>query len=792
MARVALALVKVASACILGAAATDVTTPFEDEGQGGCTSASCHALLQRTTKPQRAAVFTESGSEHTPDERHAAMSQSSQQDEQSIARAIMQMGVGINKSEMGIGNDVELNEQSSSGDNKKEDLSFIGHATKKRGKAGKLSELRYGDGDLSEGEAGRAGLSSATFKVRAAMYNTMLGVLAEVNLGPGTTVALNEEGYAEVAELKDPQQMEFYVRRIVSQLGFRIVDQGGLHGFVPFYDGEEQVQSYHELEAEIKKAAAKSRNKTWVTDQVSGASAPLSQDGYEHVATLANNREMAEFVRRVASDLGLSVKEEGSMNGVAKWYSGDKAVQTFSELQGELINASMNASDRSWIAKAKPCPGTGHPSADELARLQGNSSWAGSNKATSSHPKKKQARRQTLKKLHPKRKQAKRQTLEKMKKGTVYVDASTNATEDASKSRKKHMKKETVHVDESANTTSTENAKPQAGTRKQKDHANASTAVDEALTNEKEMPVQSKKINKSEAEPTEKVQEHANASITEDEKAVSEHVQKSQDKKSKTMHTTKPLAAEEDKKSNELESQLERLEREADASTQVTEAKKSKTKAEAADKALEQEEEPIAEDANESPSSAAKSKSQPAEEPAKEEMPAVEDVIEEGEDLVEDVEESQSKLSKTEPRAATKTLKEENKQMLQELKEEESKSEPEADAETVKTDVEESTTDTEEADASSEANKASPPVASEMAKSGKVKAVHVAKAKNTEPGAGSKQQKVEAATQVDSSKQAHKKKDADSEEGRQASLLISKPAKKPIAAWEAVIQGRQA
>lgn len=201
-----------------------------------------------------------------------------------------------------------------------------------------------------------------------------MSMITDMSLGPGTSVNLNDEGYREVAESTDPLQMEFFIRRLLSQMGFRVREQGGLQGLIPFYDGEKSVQSFDALKAELTRVAEGKDG--WATSEASGASAPLTDLGYKRVAAMSSSRDMSEFVRRVAIDLGLSVSDEGGLEGVSKWHSGEKAVQTFNDLRGELINASKRTN--SWIVRGKPCPHTSHPSQHELDEIQDNSTkWAG-------------------------------------------------------------------------------------------------------------------------------------------------------------------------------------------------------------------------------------------------------------------------------------------------------------------------------------------------------------------------------------------------------------------------------
>lgn len=195
--------------------------------------------------------------------------------------------------------------------------------------------------------------------------------------GAGTTAVLDEHGYQEVLAEKDAQQMEFFARRLISKMGFRVKDQGGLRGLIAYHNNQSAKQTFKTLQEEIKISG---EQHVWVTNLESGASAPLNQNGYGDIVTQDSSREMVEFVRRVVSDLGLKVVDEAGLAGLAKWYSGDEAVQTFADLQGELISASKVKG--SWITSAAPCPGT-HPSEEVLDEIQNATRWATKNASVS-------------------------------------------------------------------------------------------------------------------------------------------------------------------------------------------------------------------------------------------------------------------------------------------------------------------------------------------------------------------------------------------------------------------------
>merc|ERR1712118_654418 len=115
--------------------------------------------------------------------------------------------------------------------------------------------------------------------------------------------------------------MEAFIRRVADHVGRRVVNEGELHGIVPFYSGEKNTQSFALLEGEIRKHAAfnapqaapamdikgggkdkgkgKGYHPAW-----NGRDAPLNEDGYQAVAWLKNGIEMEAFIRRVADHVG--------------------------------------------------------------------------------------------------------------------------------------------------------------------------------------------------------------------------------------------------------------------------------------------------------------------------------------------------------------------------------------------------------------------------------------------------------------------------------------------------------
>lgn len=79
-------------------------------------------------------------------------------------------------------------------------------------------------------------------------------------------------------------------------------------------------------------------------------SVSLNEDGYRSIAKLKDNREMAEFISRVVEDLGYDISDPGGLNGVAPYYSGKKAIQSFKALKTEISKVAKDK--KGWLTKA--------------------------------------------------------------------------------------------------------------------------------------------------------------------------------------------------------------------------------------------------------------------------------------------------------------------------------------------------------------------------------------------------------------------------------------------------------
>jgi len=180
-----------------------------------------------------------------------------------------------------------------------------------------------------------------------------LELLEEIN---GDSAPLTEEGYQTLAETMDPGEMETFVRRVCDKLSLKVIDSQGLRELVPRYDGERETQNYGALEAELQRLQG--QEDSWLEvdlrsedgSPVHGSNAPLSKVGYFAVAKLKSQEEMTEFTRRLVSDMGFNIINEGMLGGLVEWYSGEKVTQSFDALQSEIGRISKKQD--TWIVRS--------------------------------------------------------------------------------------------------------------------------------------------------------------------------------------------------------------------------------------------------------------------------------------------------------------------------------------------------------------------------------------------------------------------------------------------------------
>lgn len=154
---------------------------------------------------------------------------------------------------------------------------------------------------------------------------------------------MNEKGYMAVAQRRNNSQMGRYIKRVLADMGpLYVCDLGQFHGFLKFYSGTKASQTFAQMRYEL--IGAIKVEKPWVA---SGETSMLTEAGYQAVASIENNREMAKFFKRVAWHHGCTVLDHTAMMGVVPHYSGRAAVQTLAALEKEVKEACNLTHDES-------------------------------------------------------------------------------------------------------------------------------------------------------------------------------------------------------------------------------------------------------------------------------------------------------------------------------------------------------------------------------------------------------------------------------------------------------------
>jgi len=161
--------------------------------------------------------------------------------------------------------------------------------------------------------------------------------------GVGRTAPLDEAGYQQVAATKSSLQMKAFARRVVDAEGQRIADQGALGALVSLHNGLVGVQSLVKLQEDLRAVAV--RVADW--KEATGATVPLTEEGYQRVVKMKSNAEMESFMQRVILREARFVKDLGGLRGVVPYHSGELTSQTFEALLQEIRRPESEA----WLEK---------------------------------------------------------------------------------------------------------------------------------------------------------------------------------------------------------------------------------------------------------------------------------------------------------------------------------------------------------------------------------------------------------------------------------------------------------
>jgi hypothetical protein len=161
--------------------------------------------------------------------------------------------------------------------------------------------------------------------------------------GVGSTASLTEDGYREVAKLKDDLEMKSFIVRVIENYDCKVDDEGALIGFVPWFSGTTSTQSLAQLEDALLFAVL-ADGKPWIsyrnTAGITGANAPLNLQGYVEIACVRNDQEMRTYASRICNNLEIKIIDEGGFEGMIKYFSGAATFQSFDSLVSELKAAA--------------------------------------------------------------------------------------------------------------------------------------------------------------------------------------------------------------------------------------------------------------------------------------------------------------------------------------------------------------------------------------------------------------------------------------------------------------------
>jgi hypothetical protein len=175
-----------------------------------------------------------------------------------------------------------------------------------------------------------------------------------VAIATGQTASMDWKGYAAVVALKNDTQMERFVRRKAAKMDMTVKSDQALRGFVPYFSGVKGNRPFGALEVEMRRISHKQNG--WLAPR--GSTAPLTEDGYQTVASLGSSLEMAEFAHRVANDLNFDVIKEEGLKGMVPYYSGERTKSNLTALKNEMMKVSSKPDGTGWVVPRKAPPST--------------------------------------------------------------------------------------------------------------------------------------------------------------------------------------------------------------------------------------------------------------------------------------------------------------------------------------------------------------------------------------------------------------------------------------------------
>jgi len=237
--------------------------------------------------------------------------------------------------------------------------------------------------------------------------SSIRGVYAGQETGLGTHAALNEDGFELVLQMQNSHELQTFCRRIIEDLGLKVVNQDGLASMASQIGGAPDAMGFGNFKGKVLNLLGTSN--AWVVDPLQpespqvnkgrdakfteemgpgplpftddmgpasrmafteemgpasrvslfaedgevgighgiGSYEAMTEEGYRKVANQRSNSEMAHFIARVVESMGFQVTNHGGVQGLAPFFSGDKQVGSLAGLRSEVMKASK--AHGSWV-----------------------------------------------------------------------------------------------------------------------------------------------------------------------------------------------------------------------------------------------------------------------------------------------------------------------------------------------------------------------------------------------------------------------------------------------------------
>lgn len=200
----------------------------------------------------------------------------------------------------------------------------------------------------------------------------------------GAVATLDEAGYQATSKMCCHHEMSLFVRREITRQGFDVCNLADLHGFVHWYDCNNDEKTFAAMQAEL--AGASTNNCPFLghlpncpvqqanchdfgpcpmdvpANSLPGSSATLDEAGYAAVAARCCHTEMEQFVRRLIDRERFSVCDEGALQGFLHWFDCTDDGQTYASLKEGVAMARAGLPPMCpWLGSiGEACPPMGH------------------------------------------------------------------------------------------------------------------------------------------------------------------------------------------------------------------------------------------------------------------------------------------------------------------------------------------------------------------------------------------------------------------------------------------------